>query len=222
MYYIGDSLTVGQGSTSGHVYPDVVQLELGPRYESIRLGFPGRRASWFVDTKLDSVAAVLENSKKKVVLLWFGANDIANIGAVPKYPTVEAYEHTTRGLAKSLRIGNTKVVIVSVLNRKDSVPNQHMDADRLAANKYFQQHWSEFADGYVDLAKEHQLFASNAPDNSALFTDKVHLLDRGYKQVGLRWVGGQRLLGRFLSRTEPLGIDIQGAGGGQHGATFAD
>ena len=34
-------------------------------------------------------------------------------------------------------------------------------------------------------------------------------------------VRGQGLLGRFLPGMEPLGIDIQGAGGGQRGAAFA-
>ena len=184
---VGDSLTSGDGASTGNTYPQ--QLAALKSFANVRnQGIAGLQV-----TQLSSGAATvdgfLNTYKNNICVVWCGTNDLANNLAAgissTTYTTLVAY-------CQARRTAGWKVVVADLIAR-NVVSNQTLfNTERANYNSLIAANWASFANAFVPLSARAEL--TNASNTTYFQNDGIHLRDLSYGYVAAEMLLGlQRL-----------------------------
>jgi len=195
LLFFGDSITGGIGTTGtgtsqtgdfnkGNDYPSKTVDALTTGGLSVTKGvlpFPGQTAAWFNTYALNDGIKLFDyiNYTDIYCVLFFGANDM--LGS-----TDTDFITNLTATSTALKAAGAKVIIVPVLNRKDSFSNTNFNPRRNAFNTWIAANYATIADAVVDISGHPEMWGDAAPDNATYFNDpdtdglsKVHPTDAG-------------------------------------------
>lgn len=195
LLFFGDSITGGIGTTStgssqsgdfnkGNDYPTKTVNALiadGLSVTQNIMPFPGQTASWFNTYALNDALKQFDyiNYTDIYSILFFGANDMIAGSA-------ENFEATLTSICAALRAAGAKVIIIPVLNRKDSFSSPAFNQRRNQFNSSILANYATIADTVIDISGHPEMWGDDAPDNSTYFNaldsdglSKVHPTDAG-------------------------------------------
>lgn len=178
LYFIGDSLTKGIGTT---------QIPLSYPYQTANLlnnidfevfGYPGISAHEYYKDHIHNL--IISFRRDITAIVFLGANDLTELPVDKVYNDIVNVHHF-------LNEKNVKTITVPVLNRKDRFAKQpEFDRNRLTLNTLLKTNYKTFSAGFVSPDKAQQIYASEAPENDIYFKKKdsdglsgVHLTDVG-------------------------------------------
>jgi lysophospholipase L1-like esterase len=195
LLFFGDSITGGIGTTGtgtsqtgdfnkGNDYPSKTTSQLltaGLDVDQYVMPFPGQTAGWFNTNALNDGLKLFDyvNYTDIYCVLFFGANDMLDISDTD-------FRTNLTTTCSALKAAGAKVIIVPVLNRKDSFSNSNFNPRRNAFNTWIAANYATIADGVVDISAHPEMWGDSAPDNATYFnapdTDglsKVHPTNAG-------------------------------------------
>jgi len=195
LVFFGDSITGGIGTTGtgtsetgdfnkGNDYPTKTVDALTTSGLSITMGvmpFPGQTSAWFNTNALNDGIKLFDyiNYTDIYSVLFFGANDMLDM-------TDTDFITNLTASCNALQAAGAKVIIVPVLNRKDSFSNINFNPRRNAFNTWIAANYATIADAVVDISGHPEMWGDDAPDNATYFNDpdtdglsKVHPTDAG-------------------------------------------
>lgn len=201
----GNSLTAGQGATSGQTYPVQLGALLTTQGATAAVENKGVGAQNTQDMEADAstdIDPLYDSSKSNYLLVWEGRNDLnQNNGLTVQ----QAYNNLVTYCENRQAVG-WKVILFSLLPSYTASYNgdttvagyEALEADRVALNVLLKANWTFFADGYVDFDSDPEIntfhnneqsgyvySSSTAPTASTngLYTDGTHLTNAGYAIV---------------------------------------
>jgi lysophospholipase L1-like esterase len=193
--FVGDSLTVGIGTTGTTEYPFEVGIKTYPlqtlsllkKVDYRIFGYSGQTASKYnSEHKNNDLKEVKTGYKYKIAAIFFGNDEVT------QFDVNETYNNIT-SIHKSFKENGFKTVTVPVLNRKDKFVTQpKYNYNRLALNSLLIANWRDFSDAFANIPEQPNIYSTNAPDNPVYFNpkdvdglSKVHLTDKGAQLVAL-------------------------------------
>jgi hypothetical protein len=165
---VGDSITFG--STTATNYAQYMTLD--GSWNWVNIGLPSAQASDVLDSSNQGIGNTLNNwfssgDSENVASIWYGTNDISGgLTGAQGFANFAAAVRTYRGYLQDQRA--YKIIVVSMLSRVG------LDSGKNAFNALLRTQWSEFADGFADVAADPNLGADGAYANLTYFTDGVH------------------------------------------------
>ncbi|MDB5240086.1 MAG: Lysophospholipase [Spirosoma sp.] len=191
LFFVGDSITFGIGTTGYGASGSNVQgvnsfpqqtyaLLKNTKLTLVKRGYPGVRADNYASSNMASDLLLVDNTnyRRQIVVIFWGANDIAT------YTDAAAILTNIKAVHAAYRAKGCKTVVVTVMNRIDA--GKQVDTQRQALNTLIRQDWATFADDIADLSAQPLLDATTAPQNAAYFAANdvdglsgVHLTDAG-------------------------------------------
>lgn len=196
IYFIGDSLTAGVGTTGtgnsasalyngANSYPvKAMGMLTGISATAVIRPFPGRRVDEYSAFDLQTTISLFDKEHYTDIycVVFFGANDLISIDAA-------TFETNLSSVTSALQTAGAKVIIVPVLSSKGSFGtgvNYINITRRNTFNASLATNYADYADAIVDLTDYPEIFADDAPDNTTYFADpdgdglsKTHLTDVG-------------------------------------------
>jgi len=178
VFFDGNSLTVGSGSTGGFDYPNRVMARIGGGWWWRNVAVSGTRtpdldgrAPTAIDARWDA------GSAPHVVVIWEITNDL-KLGAsrAAAYQNIVTY-------CRRRKAAGWKVIVLTVLPRTQVGLPATFEADRQAINAELRQHWRDYADALVDVGANPTLGPDGSQANLTYYWDGIHLTDAGYAVV---------------------------------------
>lgn len=201
----GNSLTFGQGSTSGLTYPKQLENQLnadGYNVSVTNLGVGGQTTIDMIGNAPTLIPPLFVEGVQNILIAWEIRNDFTN-----NEPTSQvAYDNFIDycELVKTFNNGDWFLVVASVMpswkfgykGDNTVVGYELLDSDRLSANTLLRANFSP-ADSFVDIGaisgismlgdneQEGYVFSSTRPTASANgnFNDGTHMFNQGYGVV---------------------------------------
>jgi lysophospholipase L1-like esterase len=180
----GDSITVGEGSTTGDGYRALVTSELRAYWgaaEVIADGASGSRTA----NGAERMGAPLVINRPAYTLILYGTNDWNNLACRDQFPcdTVDNIRSMIRQCRefRSLPIvGTIPPVNPAFVDRDAEARNQWVASMNALIRPMVSQEGAVLADVHAAFLRE--------PNLTALFADRLHPNDRGYQVLGREWV----------------------------------
>lgn len=185
-FFIGDSITMGVGTT-GTGFPGgagvyagadcfarqtiskLSALDITPKIR----GFSGQTANWFRDTDLSKTIQLfdLENYTDVYCVLYFGTNDMAEVGN----RTALQMQADITALSAALKAAGAKVIIVPPLDVQTSARNNvTYNSRRAVYNVWLIDNYASIADGLANTSVYPDIYADFAANNATYFADVAH------------------------------------------------
>jgi len=183
IYFIGDSLTKGVGTSSKEFSFPYQAVGLLKNIDFEVFGYPGLSASEYYSQYIQNL--IIDSKRDTIAVVFFGANDLT------EFPTDQVYNDIVK-IHQFLRNRGVKSIVVPVMNRVDKYAIQpDFDKRRLELNKRLRANFRSFTSGIVDVNTASEIYSSTAPNNENYFNRKdndnlsgVHLTDRGASILG--------------------------------------
>jgi lysophospholipase L1-like esterase len=175
VFFLGDSITYGIG-TSGygstgsgivgsHSYPQQVAALYNNslNFSFVKLGYSGQTSVWWnVDQKASDMSLIdIDNYDLNIVVVFFGANDIAG------YPVSQVYNSMV-DIHDAYRLAGVKVVAVPVMNRIDYPGYLIFEGNRMTYNNLLLANPGTY-DDIAQLWLEPNIYTQAAPSNPVYF-----------------------------------------------------
>jgi len=195
----GDSITVGEGSSTGQGYRTLVTTELRAYWgqaELIDEGASGSRSA----NGVERLGAPLIINRPAYTLILYGTNDWNNLACRDQFPcdTVDNLRSMIRQCrdVRSLPIvGTIPPVNPAFVDRDAEARNQWVASMNALVRPMVSQEGAVLADIHAAFLRE--------PSLTSLFADRVHPNDRGYQVMGREWV---RAITTPAPATAPAGL----------------
>ena len=170
----GDSLTIATGATDP--FPNQLMRMWGSPVQWWNVATGGQSMKDMavdgpaqVDTKFDP------RRGRNAVVVWGGSNDLALWHESPE----QVFELTKEYCLERRRQGFT-VVLLTLLPRSGRIDPEDVEGRRQDLNTLLRAHWSEFADGIVDVGADPRLGQQGDElDRRYYQADRVHLNNVG-------------------------------------------
>jgi lysophospholipase L1-like esterase len=173
----GDSITVGDGSSSGNGYRDILQARLEGHF-GMALVLDGGKSGSKSNAGAKRVADEVAYARPSYTLILYGTNDWNDLGCKIAFPcfTIDSL----RSMVRSVKTAQSLPVLATIIPVN---PDYEFAADRnswiSAMNELIRPLAQQ--EGAV-LADLHAAF-TQAGDLKRLFSDKVHPNDEGYRII---------------------------------------
>lgn len=166
----GDSTVAGYGiATQAGAMPQQFEASCGTAYHVVNMGVSGLR----VTTMLTSDAALIDSQlsttlfAKNIVVFQAGTNDL--------YDTITDVYTNIVAWCQARRAAGWKVVVSTILPRKDAGLRADFEADRQTVNTSIRTNWPTFADALSDLGDDAAIGQADSPDDTTYYqADKLH------------------------------------------------
>lgn len=172
----GDSLTRGQGSTSGTGYPTMMQSSLGDTALVVNLGVDSQTLANMISDGVAQIDTPYASAltRKNICVAWGGTNDL--------YFGASAATTITRfsDYCSARKTAGLKVIACTIIDRTPA-GGSWTAADALTVNTSIRANYETYADVLCDLAADSRL--SDCTNLTYFQADQVHLTDAGYAVV---------------------------------------
>jgi lysophospholipase L1-like esterase len=169
VYFLGNSITLGQGAVPGvSDYPTDTIALLTETYAAWRIYGIGGRSTTQLNSDVSTLVASFGNwPGGSIVIPWEICNDILNNGATG----TTAYNNYVT-LCGTLRTAGFKVIAVTSIDRADASWTGTMKTYQLAANASIVSNWATFADALWDAAGDTRF--QDGTNTTYYAADKIH------------------------------------------------
>ncbi len=152
-------------------YPSIVSSMLG--FETVNdTAIAGWRIDQLVDSDSTNADPLIDPGKTNVLCVFAGSNDFGN-----NFESLITISDDLRTYCSTRRsAGWDKIIVASMLPRDNinDMDYPNFESDRLAFNTWLRLHWTEFADGLVDIALDSIMGDVANINNTTYYADGVH------------------------------------------------
>lgn len=175
--FVGDSLTLGTGSTGGETYPkQCVDILGATSWLYTNTGVSGTTVPTMTTNALITADPLIDPYRARphqVCVLFGGTNDLqGGATAATTYTNIQTF-------CAARRSAGFKVIVVTMLPR---TPGTY-ETGRQDLNTSIRTNWASFADGLADAGNDATIGQAGQYSNTTYYVDGTHCTNAGYAIV---------------------------------------
>ena len=199
----GNSITFGNGATSGQEYPTILGSRLTNTATTNTVtnkGVGGQTTQQMEADAVTDIDPLINVSKRNILLAWEARNDMIqnSLSVSDAYNNMVTYCTNRRAAGWEVIVGTILPTWTATYKGDSTVTGYNLlNTEREAVNVLIRYNWASFADGIVDFALDSDfntfhnneqagyVFSATRPTTSAngLYGDGTHCTDAGYQVI---------------------------------------